>query len=207
MSAFNFELNLLQDNNGMPGEPIVDGIVQVGDTFFLEILMGDIPDNPADARGLIASAVDINFSPNIVQNIDGPFPPLNDEVDSIPLESKAITSQFPILRTVREINNTEGFIDDLGGGTLTGIGAPIGVNELAVFSQTYYTAVAAGEFDFEVTVDFSQTIFADSTNPSPADPNMMSIGVTAVPEPLTILGAATAAAIGTFFKRQLVKKG
>ena len=208
MSTFIFDLQLLEDNAGVPGAPIANNTVEVGDSFFLQILMGETTDGNNTPTGIAISAVDIVFDPTGVQNLDIPFPPLNANSDSIPLTSLAITSNFPVLRTVQTSTdaNTTGLLESLGGGIIQGLGSPIGVNELADFSQTQYEATALGEYEFKVTVDLSQTFFGDFSQPDPSTPNMLTVDVTVVPEPLTLLGAATAAAIGSFFK-QKVKRG
>ena len=208
MSTFIFDLQLLEDNGGVPGSPIANNTVDLGDTFFLQILMGETTDGANTPTGVAISAVDIMFDPTGVQNLDIPFPPLNANSDTIPIDSLALTTNFPVLRTVLTSTdaNTTGMLESLGGGSFQGLGSPIGVNELANFSQTQYEATALGDYEFNVTVDLSQTFFGDNLQPDSTTPNMLTVDVTVVPEPLTLLGAATAAAIGSFFK-QKVKRG
>ena len=160
-------LQLLENNNGVPGALIADNTVNFGETFFLQILMGETTDSPNSLTGIGISAVDIMFDPTGVQNLDIPFAPLNANSDTIPIDSLALTDNFPILRTVQTSTdaNTTGLLESLGGGIIQGLGSPIGTNELANFSQTQYEATALGEYEFKVTVDLSQTFFGDFSQP------------------------------------------
>ena len=170
----------------------------LGDTFFTEILMGDIDPN---AVGLVSSAVDINFNANNIKNIDNPFNPGD-------INSPLVTAQFPIGRT-GTLDNNNGSIVNLGGGAFPPfIGSPLGINQLETFSLMHFQTIAAGNSNLTLNIDLTQTGFVGGIL---ADPNTLSQfiqpisvfqtdPIQTVPEPMTVFGIITAA-VFSFFRR------
>lgn len=196
MSSLTVQFNLRQDIGGMPGAVIGSGNFTTGETFFAEILMGDIR---PDAVGLISSAVNITFDTTTIKNIDNPFAPSD-------INSPLITAKFPLGRT-GTLDNNNGSIVNLGGGAFPPfVGSPLGINQLETFSLMHFQAVSIGNSNLIVNLDLTQTGFTGGTFASPDDTSqfIQPISVHAIPEPLTFLGVVTAAAFGAFFKHQLL---
>jgi hypothetical protein len=95
-----FTVNLYEDVGGVPGEPVTQDTVQVGDTFFVEIMAREL--DPVLA-GLGAVAIDIAWDPNVLEEADAPFDP-----------STLVTSDLPLFQG-GALNNRTGTIEDLRG--------------------------------------------------------------------------------------------
>ena len=199
MSSLTVQINLRKDNGGIPETVISDGNINLGDTFFVEILMGDIR---LDAVGLVSSLVDITFDANSLKNINIPFDPHDTS-------SNLLTPKFSF-QPSGMLDNINGSITDLGGGAFPPfLGSPLGINELETFSLLHFEAVAVGESDLTITFDLEQTGFADGTFAEIGVQNIfiqpISVTSAAVPEPLTFLGIGTAVVFGAAFKCKLSK--
>lgn len=200
MPNLTVQFNLRQDIGGIPGPVIGSGNFAIGDTFFTEILMGDIDPN---AVGLVSSAVNITFNANNIKNIDNPFNPGD-------INSPLITAQFPVGRT-GILDNNNGSIVNLGGGALPPfIGSPLGINQLETFSLMHFQAVGVGNSNLTLNIDLSQTGFVGGIFADPNTPNqfiqpisVFQIGpIQTVPEPMTVFGIITAAVLGFFLKHK-----
>lgn len=191
MSILTTQFNLKTDNNGIPGT-IINSPLNVGDKFFVEVLMKDGDQNPI---GITSSNISLSFNPNQVQNINDPFDPTS-------LTSPLITANFPMGRT-GTLDNTNGSITNLGGGSLPafGLGSPIGINQADPFSLSRFQVVGNNNSTITLNIDLSQTGFADGTfaSNSPNQSQFSQIitinNTQSVPEPTPIVGLLL---IGTF---------
>jgi len=93
-------LNWLADNNGIPGAVIDNHQLSLGNSFFVEVLVGDFRPN---AVGVIGLDLDLDWDGILLDSVN--FSP-----------STAITSQFPLLQGGTLVNDA--LIDDLAGGCL-----------------------------------------------------------------------------------------
>ncbi len=153
MTTLTTQFNIKTDNNGTPGT-IIDSPLNTGDTFFLEVLMGDIRD---DAVGITSSNIAISFDSNQLQNINNPFDPAS-------LSSPLLPSTFVFGRT-GNLDNINGTITNLGAGSLPnfGLGSPIGVNQLDTFSLLHFQVIETESSTVTLNIDLGQTGFLDGT--------------------------------------------
>ena len=126
-SLLQVRLNLLKDNGGNPGEIINHDQIGLHQSFFVEILVGDFRDNAVGVNGL---QLDFNWDGFILESINSPFDPAN-----------IISSQFPLLQG-GTLDNPNGLIDDLSGGSLPAfeLGQAIGINQLDRFALLHFYA-------------------------------------------------------------------
>jgi len=147
-------VNLYEDAGSSPGALIADDTVVVGDSFFAEVVAGDIRTTPA---GIIGLPIDVDWEAAIFEEIDDPFDPTDEA-------SPLVTSKFPLMRG-GTLDNTTGFIDELTGGSLPnfGMGEAIGIGSLERFSLLHFqaAAVSAGFVPLEVSFGSSGCSFAD----------------------------------------------
>ena len=156
-----FQLKLYEDNNGTVGNEITGNNAILGNSFFAEILAGDIRTN---AAGLITNSLDFAFAPDVAQNINN-FADIGTNINN-PL----VTSAFTLFRD-GTLDNTNGLIDNLSGGSLpqASQGSAIGINQLSRFSLMRFNVVGTRDnSNLTVTFDPSQIGFADGTL---VDPN------------------------------------
>jgi hypothetical protein len=125
-----FAINLYADSAGAPGEPIDDGTLEVGESFFLEITAQEF-----DPRlsGLRAVALDIAWDPAALQAIDSPFAP-----------SAVITPLLPAFQS-GTLDAASGTIDNLAGAAFlaSNEGRAIGDAGPEWFALLHFRAVAA----------------------------------------------------------------
>ncbi|NCS29992.1 MAG: cadherin [Microcystis aeruginosa F13-15] len=160
VNPLSFQLKLYEDNNGTIGNEITGNNPILGNSFFAEILVGDIRTN---AVGLITNSLDFGFAADVAQNI-------NNFADIGNVNSPLVTSSFPLFRG-GTLDNTNGLIDNLSGGAVpeASQGTAIGVNQLNRFSLLRFNVVGTRDnSNLTVTFDPSQIGFADGTF---ADPN------------------------------------
>jgi hypothetical protein len=126
-SLLQVRLNLLKDNDGNPGDIINNDQIGLYQSFFVEILVGDFRDNAVGVNGL---QLDFNWDGFILESINSPFDPAN-----------IISSQFPLLQS-GTLDNPNGLIDDLSGGSLPEfeLGQAIGINQLDRFALLHFYA-------------------------------------------------------------------
>ncbi|MCA9246866.1 MAG: hypothetical protein KDA42_07110 [Planctomycetales bacterium] len=145
-----------EDVSNQPGAEIAPDSLRVGQTFFVEILAGDIR---ADAAGLTGLGLDISWPADVLEEVDSPFTPAN-------VASRLVTSQFPELRA-GQLDNPAGMIDELRGGVLvnSGVGGVIGVNQLERFSLMRFRvdAPTPGFSMFGVDLGDASVAFADAS--------------------------------------------
>ncbi|CCI03907.1 Cadherin [Microcystis aeruginosa PCC 9443] len=160
VNPLSFQLKLYEDNNGTIGNEITGNNPILGNSFFAEILVGDVRTN---AVGLITNSLDFGFAADVAQNI-------NNFADISNVNSPLVTSNFPLFRG-GTLDNTNGLIDNLSGGSVpqASQGSAIGVNQLNRFSLLRFNVVGTRDnSNLTVTFDPSQIGFADGTF---ADPN------------------------------------
>jgi hypothetical protein len=160
VNPVSFQLKLYDENNGTIGSEITGNNPILGNSFFAEILVGDIRTN---AAGLITNLLDFGFAADVAQNI-------NNFADIGNVNSPLITSAFPLFRG-GTLDNTNGLIDNLSGGAVpeASQGTAIGVNQLNRFSLLRFNVVGTRDnSNLTVTFDPSQIGFANGTF---ADPN------------------------------------
>lgn len=108
-------VNLYEDAGGEPGALVADDAVSVGDTFFVEITVEDLRDEPQGVNGL---SLDLTWDAEALEVINDPFQPADRD-------SPLVTSAFAGFRggTLDEANGAA-MIDDLRGvgPSLSGIG-------------------------------------------------------------------------------------
>ena len=156
MTTLTTQFNLRTDKNGIPGT-IINSPLDTGETFFIEVLMGDIRDS---AEGITSSNIAFSFDANQLQNINNLF-------DTISLSTPLLPSNFPLFRT-GILDNSDGTITNLGGAAFTSgfVGSPIGVNQLDPFSLLLFEVIGTETSTLTLDIDLSQTGFADGTNAS-----------------------------------------
>ena len=176
------EFNLIEDIAGTPGGLLnQNNHLNIGDRFFVQVLMRDIHSNPI---GLTGSAINFNFEANKIQNIDIPFNPVDDN-------SPLVTSNFTLFRG-GNLNNINGTITDLGGASLpsASLGSLLGLNQPEQFSLMHFQVIGKGSSNLILNVDLSQTNFADGTLAAndPTNPSQLIQIVPIVPanDPVTI---------------------
>ncbi len=160
VNPLSFQLKLYEDNNGTIGSEITGNNPILGNSFFAEILVGDIRTN---AAGLITNLLDFGFAADVAQNI-------NNFADISNVNSPLITSNFPLFRG-GTLDNTNGLIDNLSGGSVpqASQGTAIGVNQLNRFSLLRFNVVGTRDnSNLNLTFDPNQIGFANGTF---ADPN------------------------------------
>lgn len=81
------QVNLFEDDGGAPGPPIADNTVEVGDTFFIELVASD---GRSPAAGIIGLSVDFGWPAGSFEEIDSPFAPAD-------ATSPLVTTAFPLL--------------------------------------------------------------------------------------------------------------
>ncbi|MCA2506700.1 MAG: cadherin domain-containing protein [Microcystis sp. M54BS1] len=160
VNPLSFQLKLYEDNNGTIGSEITGNNPILGNSFFAEILVGDIRTN---AAGLIINSLDFGFAADVAQNI-------NNFADIGNVNSPLITSNFPLFRG-GTLDNTNGLIDNLSGGAVpeASQGTAIGINQLSRFGLLRFNVVGTRDnSNLNLTFDPNQIGFADGTF---ADPN------------------------------------
>ena len=160
VNPLSFQLKLYEDNNGTVGSEITGNNAILGNSFFAEILVGDIRTN---AAGLIINSLDFGFAADVAQNI-------NNFADIGNVNSPLITSAFTLFRG-GILDNTNGLIDNLSGGAVpeASQGTAIGINQLNRFSLMRFNVVGTRDnSNLNLTFDPTQIGFADGTL---VDPN------------------------------------
>ncbi len=160
VNPLSLQLKLYEDNNGTVGSEITSNNAILGNSFFAEILVGDIRTN---AAGLIINSLDFGFAADVAQNI-------NNFADIGNVNSPLITSNFPLFRG-GTLDNTNGLIDNLSGGAVpeASQGTAIGINQLNRFSLLRFNVVGTRDnSNLNLTFDPTQIGFADGTL---VDPN------------------------------------
>jgi predicted outer membrane repeat protein len=160
VNPLSFQLKLYEDNNGTVGNEITGNNPILGNSFFAEILVGDIRTN---AAGLIINSLDFGFAADVAQNI-------NNFADISNVNSPLIISNFPLFRG-GTLDNTNGLIDNLSGGAVpeASQGTAIGINQLSRFGLLRFNVVGTRDnSNLNLTFDPNQIGFADGTF---ADPN------------------------------------
>ncbi|PNW37119.1 UNVERIFIED_CONTAM: hypothetical protein BEN50_01975 [Euhalothece sp. KZN 001] len=150
----------LKDENG---NDITDNTI-LGDTFSLEVLVGDQRDTPA---GVIAATYDLDFPAALIQN--------TDDFSDVANNNNLIPADLPLLGD-GTLDNVNGTITELGAGSLPNAdgdanGRAIGIGELATFSTLNFAVddlATADDSTITLTLDPGQTGFNDGIY---ADPN------------------------------------
>ncbi len=127
-----FTVNLYQDAGGIPGELIADDTLDVGESFFVEIIAREY--DPL-AAGLRAVALDISWDPAVLTEIDTPFDP-----------SKLVTPDLPALPS-GTLDNEAGSIQNLGGSAFlsSNVGRAIGNLAPERFALLNFRAIQPAE--------------------------------------------------------------
>ena len=125
------QVELLSDDNGLPGTALASDAVVVGQSFFISITAEDRRANPS---GVISLAVDLGWDPAFLEAIDSPFNPSDPS-------SPILTSSFTLQRG-GSLDNPAGTIDSLGGGSVPnlGIGQAIGETGAEQFALLHFQA-------------------------------------------------------------------
>jgi hypothetical protein len=124
-----FGVNLFRDAAGAPGEPIADGTLEVGESFFVEITAQEFDPRFAGLRGV---ALDIAWNPAALEQLDNPFEP-----------GAVITPLLPVFQT-GTLDAAAGTIDNLAGAALlaTDAGQAIGEAGPERFALLHFRALA-----------------------------------------------------------------
>ena len=155
----NFDIRLREDITGEAGEVLENNLVNLGSSFFLEVLGGDVR---PEAIGLMSTLFEINYDPAILNSLD--------DFDSI--ESPLLTAKFSAVRT-GNLDQERGFITRFGGGSLPGLGVgeAVGVGELESIALFEFQVIDTPSTQFNLSIFLSQTNFADGTD---IDPNNLN---------------------------------
>lgn len=202
------EFNLREDIAGTPGGFLnQNNPLNIGDRFFVQVLMRDIHSNPI---GLTGSAINLNFEANKIQNIDITFNPVDDN-------SPLVTSNFTLFRG-GNLNNINGTITDLGGASFpsASLGSLLGLNQPEQFSLMHFQVIGKGSSNLILNVDLNQTIFADGTlaandptNPSQfiqIVPIVPADNPVTIPEPSLNIGLFILLGVIAVLKKQYAKR-
>lgn len=202
------EFNLREDIAGTPGGFLnQNNPLNIGDRFFVQVLMRDIHSNPI---GLTGSAINLNFEANKIQNIDITFNPVDDN-------SPLVTSNFTLFRG-GNLNNINGTITDLGGASFpsASLGSLLGLNQPEQFSLMHFQVIGKGSSNLIINVDLNQTIFADGTlaandptNPSQfiqIVPIVPADNPVTIPEPSLNIGLFILLGVIAVLKKQYAKR-
>jgi len=152
----NFDIRLREDISGEAGAILENDLVNLGSPFFLEVVGGDFR---SDATGLMSTLLEVNYNPDLLQNLD----------DFNTLPSAILTSKFAAIRT-GEINENTGLITLLGGGALPswGVGDAVGIGELESIALLNFEPLTdASQFTINLNINLSQTNFAGGTDADP----------------------------------------
>ncbi len=119
---------LYEDAGGVPGQPIGDGSIGIGESFYVQITAEDLRDTPLGIGGL---SVDVSWDPKIFQQVDLPFDPATIVTDELPLYQSG------------SLDQDAGRIGDLGGVSLRsmGQGQPIGTEGAEQFALLHFNAI------------------------------------------------------------------
>ncbi|WP_231603092.1 hypothetical protein [Neorhodopirellula pilleata] len=98
-----FETELLQDNNGVPGEVIADNTVIAGETFFLRITAQEFD---TFRSGIRAAAVNVDWDSGLLNVVEEDFD-----------LREVLTEDFPLFQYA-ELKNETGSLHDLSGGAM-----------------------------------------------------------------------------------------
>ena len=151
MPELSAEIVLRRDEFGLPGDQIHDNNVNLGETFFVEVMIGDIRPR---ATGILSLFIDIDFDPNILRNIDIPFEPYR-------INQHILTSKF-IFKPSGYLDNTRGTIKNLGATAVPPLlGMPLGVNYLERFSLLHFQALKEANSIFTVKLNLERTTFTN----------------------------------------------
>lgn len=172
-----FTVNLYEDAGGVPGQLISDDAVQVGETFFVEIMAREY--DPL-AAGLGGVALDIAWDPNVLQEIDVPFQPSDSS-------SPLVTQAFPLFRDGK-LDNQAGTIDNLSGYAFLAGGAGRAIGNLAPerFSLLQFRALRPAE---ESRLSMSQGRTSIATVPVSS---LSSANLYFEPQTITVVASDTA---------------
>lgn len=126
------QLEVYEDAGVVPGQPMGDGPIEVGESFFAQITAEDLRDAPLGIGGL---SVDVSWDPNIFEEVDLPFDPATIVTDDLPLYQSG------------SLDQDAGRIDDLGGVSLRsmGQGQPIGTEGAEQFALLHFNAIGVAD--------------------------------------------------------------
>jgi hypothetical protein len=153
-------IEVREDNGGQPGTTITNRPIQVGETFWIDVVVQD-QRSTGTPQGVISLPLDLVWDPNFIELVatpPNPFP------DSIPLSDRLVTDSFTQGRFYDEFNPDAGPIDlgvddadtvenaistleDVRGAALPAApasGSEIGIIEEA-FSQLQFEAIAVSD--------------------------------------------------------------
>ena len=163
--AIQANISLLQDNAGTPGSELTSLTLNTGDTFFVEIQLGDFR---ADASGLIGAQLDLAWTADLFNAL-----------------SFDLTDSFAFAIPGRDGDlDTDGLADNLAAAAIppANLGQPIGDNAFERFAvvqlevEADNTAITPALFTLE-DIDSPNFAFADGA----------SVAVTAVDDSFTIV--------------------
>lgn len=134
-AVLGLQLNLYEDAGGALGDPIVDGTIEIGESFFAQITADDLRDMPLGIGGL---SIDVVWNPEVFQEIDQPFEP-----------AEIVTGELPLYQS-GSLDQDAGRIDDLGGVSLRsmGQGQPIGTDGPDQFALLHFNAIGTADSSF-----------------------------------------------------------
>lgn len=154
----NFQINFREDVAGEAGNVLENDIINLGDSFFVEIVGGDFRSEPT---GLMSTLFEITYDPEVLQNLD----------DFESLESPILTSKFAAVR-LGVLEEEAGLITVLGGGSLPswGIGEAVGIGELEPIALLHFDSLSENNnptTEIDLTIDLNQTNFAGGISVDP----------------------------------------
>ena len=168
------QMDLYQDDDGVPGSQITDDTVTAGSSFFVEITAQDLRATPEGIAGL---SVDLAWNPRVLQEIDSPFDPVS-AADSL------VSTDLPLYRS-GQLDNTAGTIEDLGGVSFpaSNQGTSIGINGPQTFSLLQFQALATpGSSTFSLAIGSGGIGIVDGS----VDPGYPLVGGGVSIQPLTV---------------------
>ncbi|MCL6501489.1 MAG: hypothetical protein K6T86_02310 [Pirellulales bacterium] len=162
-------INLFTDNGGVPGSPITNDTVLVGQTFFVEVTFQDTrPEVQGELRGIVSFAINVGWHAASLEEVDDPFDPTD-------LNSPLLPVEFDLFRQ-GTLDNPAGEIIGLGGGGLFLSGGQptngLGVGTPARFSLMKFQAEAPSGGPQPFTIVFNEDLggaLADGVSLTTAD--------------------------------------
>ena len=152
MPKLTVKIILREDNSGLPGQPIYNNVINLGQTFFLEVLIGDIRPR---AKGILSSFIDIDFDARILRNIDIPFEPFR-------LNQGILNSKL-VYKPSGNLDNLRGIITNLGATAVPPFfGMPLGINRLERFSLLHFRTLKEGDSNLKIRFNLESTIFVNN---------------------------------------------
>jgi hypothetical protein len=150
LAVASFAVNLYHDDGGVPGAPLADDTVEVGQSFFAQIVARE---HDPGVSGLAGISLDIAWDADVL-NVVEPFDPTKAVTPNLPLfvDGRLYQNEPPSLPFLLDnrIRQNVGHIDGLGGSAFpaSGVGQPIGSDGDDRFVKPYLLGLSTTDDHF-----------------------------------------------------------